>query len=131
MFYYRLYSLDPADGHFSDVLHFISENDASAIEEAKSLSKGVSRELWNRDRKVMDFVPAVSADDGPNRLARLINPGQRWRWNPLAGHCQLAASDGHRSALGRAAANDSDPLPHPHHAESLHAGEAPCTRHFT
>ncbi len=112
MFYYRLYTLDPADGHFTDVLHFNAVNDETAIREAESGSRGVARELWNRDRKVMDFAPQVAPSDsthGPNRLAHLIDQGNRWRWNPLAGHCQLIESRGRESSNDRAAANDRDP----------------------
>jgi len=97
MVYYRLYSLDPKDGHFTDVSHFVSENDESAILKAESGSEGGLRELWNRGRKVMDFAPRVakvSAPDGSNRLAQLVGPGDRWRWNPLGMHCQLVGSDG-------------------------------------
>ena len=97
MLYYRLYSLDPENGHFTDVSHSVSENDESAILKAESGSEGGLRELWNHGRKVMDFAPRVAeviALDGPDRLAQLIVPGDRWRWNPLGGHCQLVGSDG-------------------------------------
>ena len=56
MFYYRLYSLDIMDAHIIDVLDFRADGDAEAIIKAGSPNMGVSRELWNQGRKVMEFV---------------------------------------------------------------------------
>jgi len=137
MFYYRLYSLDPADGHFIDVVHFISECDATAIQEVASKQREVSRELWNRGRKVKDFpacpVPTLESD-GSNRLAGLIAAGGRWRWNPLATHCQIVAEkDAKRAPDGRGVANDRvhgpDSLAEPRPTTNFNPGDAPCTRH--
>ena len=56
MAYYRLYSLDLKDVHFTDFVHFEADNDVAAIIAAKIGHFGVSRELWNQGRKVMDFA---------------------------------------------------------------------------
>jgi hypothetical protein len=56
MFYYRLYSLDIMDAHIIDVLDFRADGDAEAIIKVGSPNSGVSRELWNQGRKVMEFV---------------------------------------------------------------------------
>jgi hypothetical protein len=138
MFCYRLYSPDPADGHFIDVLHFISECDSTAIHEVSSEQRDVSRELWNRGRKVKDFpacpLPTLESD-GSNRLADLIAAGGRWRWNPLATHCQIVAEeDGRRAPDGCAVANDRihgpDALPKPRLTANSNPGDASCKRHY-
>lgn len=54
MTYYRLYSLDIRDKHIVDIRDFFAEGDAAAIAKIGA-PDGVSRELWNRGRKVMDF----------------------------------------------------------------------------
>jgi hypothetical protein len=56
MFYYRLYSLDLMDAHIIDFLDFRADCDAEAILKVGSPNMGVSRELWNQGRKVMEFV---------------------------------------------------------------------------
>lgn len=56
MAYYRLYSLDFRERRFSDVIHFDAECDAAAILTVKPDAFGISRELWNQGRKVMDFA---------------------------------------------------------------------------
>ncbi len=138
MFYYRLYSVDVADGGFIDVLHFFSQSDATAIDEVESEMLAAPKELWNRGRKVKDFpacpIPAPALD-GANRLAGMVARGGGWRWNPLAGHCQIvAASDPARSPNRRAAANDRTdehvPLSELRLTDEFTPGEMPCTRHF-
>ena len=56
VFYYRLYSLDLMDTHIIDVVDFRANGDFEAILKVGSPIMGVSRELWNQGRKVMDFV---------------------------------------------------------------------------
>jgi hypothetical protein len=93
MAYYRLYSLDPADSHIVDVSSFVADSDSAAIRKVPRAVPGISRELWNLGRKVMDFgAPApIADDDQPNRFDKLIGSGTRWRWNPLQSHCQGVA----------------------------------------
>ena len=139
MFYYRLYFLDSVDGHFIDVVHFNSKRDQTAIEEVSLEQREVSRELWNRGRKVKDFpaCPVAALEPGgSNRLVDLIAPGGRWRWNPLATHCQIVAdNDAQRVPDGHALANDRvpapDPLPEPRLTANFNSGDAPCMRHCT
>ena len=56
MAYYRIYFLDRVDSHIIDVNDFEAEGDAAAIARVGTCSQGLSRELWNRGRKVMDFA---------------------------------------------------------------------------
>jgi hypothetical protein len=56
MAYYRVYSLDLMDRHIIDVHHFEANGDAAAISKVGCAALGVSRELWNLGRKVMDFA---------------------------------------------------------------------------
>ena len=56
MHYYRLYSLDTTDAHIIDVYDFRADGDAAAILKVGDPLVGVSRELWNLGRKVMDFA---------------------------------------------------------------------------
>jgi hypothetical protein len=56
MDYYRLYSLDVSDAHIIDVSDFQADGDAAAILKVGDPISGVSRELWNLGRKVMDFA---------------------------------------------------------------------------
>ena len=56
MHYYRLYSLDTMDEHIVDVRDFRANSDAAAILKAGAPILGVSRELWNLERKVIEFV---------------------------------------------------------------------------
>lgn len=56
MHYYRLYSLDIMDAHIIDVRDFRADGDADAILKVGIPILGVSRELWNLGRKVMDFA---------------------------------------------------------------------------
>ncbi len=56
MFYYRLYSLDLMDAHIIDVVDFRADGDSEAILKVGSPIMGVSRELWNQGRKVMEFA---------------------------------------------------------------------------
>ncbi len=124
MFYYRLYSLDSISGHFIDVFQFLSECDASAIEQVASEQRAVARELWNCERKVKDFpatpVPCAKLDDS-NRLAGLIAAGGRWRWNPLATHCQIVADND--------AAGEPEQMPEPGPTANFNPGDASCARH--
>jgi len=90
MTYYRLYSLDLADHHIVDVLDFNADSDPAAISQVKPDLLGVSRELWNQDRKVVDFPPRIQPSSHPvSNLSSLISAPRRWRWNPLDSHCQL------------------------------------------
>ena len=90
MAYYRLYSLDARKKHFTDVYHFNSETDASAILEVVPDSSGVSRELWNQGRKVHDFASRSEALVQRNLqiVPKFAICRDHWRWNPLGGHCQ-------------------------------------------
>ena len=56
MHYYRLYSLDIKDAHIIDVHDFRADTDVAAILKVGPPVVGVSRELWNLGRKVMDFA---------------------------------------------------------------------------
>ena len=56
MHYYRVYSLDIMDAHIIDVSDFRANGDAAAILKVGPPISGVSRELWNLGRKVMDFA---------------------------------------------------------------------------
>ena len=56
MHYYRVYSLDIMDAHIIDVRDFRASGDAAAILKVGPPLSGVSRELWNLGRKVMDFA---------------------------------------------------------------------------
>jgi hypothetical protein len=56
MYYYRVYSLDLDDAHIIDVHDFRANDDAAAILKVGPPLSGVSRELWNLGRKVMDFA---------------------------------------------------------------------------
>ena len=56
MHYYRLYSLDLNDDHIIDVRDFRANTDADAITKAGLPQHGVSRELWNRDRRVLELT---------------------------------------------------------------------------
>lgn len=56
MNYYRLYSLDLNDNHIIDVRDFRADTDAVAILKAGQPQGGVSRELWNRGRRVLELV---------------------------------------------------------------------------
>lgn len=56
MYYYRLYSLDMSDAHIIDVRDFQAAGDPAAILMVGAPVSGVSRELWNLGRKVMDFA---------------------------------------------------------------------------
>lgn len=56
MAYYRIYSLDQEDVHIVDVNDFEAEGDAAAIAKVGICAQGLSRELWNLGRKVMDFA---------------------------------------------------------------------------
>jgi hypothetical protein len=94
MAYYRLYSLDPEDSHIVDVASFVADSDSAAIREVPRAVPGMSRELWNLGRKVMDFgapAPIAPDDDQPNRFDKLIGSGAGWRWDPLQGNCQVVA----------------------------------------
>ena len=56
MHYYRLYSLDLNDDHIIDVRDFRANTDVEAIAKAGIPQDGVSRELWNRDRRVLELT---------------------------------------------------------------------------
>ena len=53
--YYRVYSLDFDDHHIVDVHDFRANTDAEALVKAGRSEGNVSRELWNRDRMVLDL----------------------------------------------------------------------------
>ncbi len=90
MAYYRLYSLGLCDHHIMDVSAFSADSDPAAILQVMPDLLGVSRELWNQDRKVADFSPRVqSSSQVASSVSSLISGPRRWRWNPLEGHCQL------------------------------------------
>ena len=94
MAYYRLYSLDVRKKHFTDVFHFNSETDASAISEVVPDCLGVARELWNQGRKVQDFASKseTQVHRELQRLSDFVVPQGHRRWNPFAGHCQAISS---------------------------------------
>ena len=56
MHYYRLYYLDLNDHHIIDVRDFRANTDAAAILEAGVPQLGISRELWNCGRRVLELV---------------------------------------------------------------------------
>ena len=56
MNYYRVYSIDIRDAHIIEGHYFRAGSDAAAILKADAPVLGVSRELWNLGRKVMDFA---------------------------------------------------------------------------
>ena len=56
MHYYRLYFLDLNDHHIIDVRDFRANTDAAAIVKAGVAQQGISRELWNRGRRVLELV---------------------------------------------------------------------------
>ena len=56
MHYYRLYYLDQDDQHIIDVHDFEAATDIAAIVKAGALPAGISRELWNRGRRVLELV---------------------------------------------------------------------------
>lgn len=62
MAYYKVYSLCNDDTHFVDFDQFDAEGDMAAILMVKVGDLGVSRELWNLGRKVMDFAPRMAID---------------------------------------------------------------------
>ena len=55
MYYYR-YFLDLNDHHIIDVRDFRANTDAAAIVKAGVPRQGISRELWNRGRRVLELV---------------------------------------------------------------------------
>lgn len=55
MHYCRFYSLNRMDAHIIDVRDFRADGDADAILKVGAFVFGVSRELWNLGRKIMDF----------------------------------------------------------------------------
>lgn len=57
MTYYRVYVLDIRDKHIIDVHDFYAGGDSAAIKKVEASGLEVSRELWNRERKVMEFRP--------------------------------------------------------------------------
>ncbi len=62
MSYYRVYSLCNDGTHFVDFDQFDADGDTAAILKVKIGEVGVSRELWNLGRKVMDFSPRIAVD---------------------------------------------------------------------
>lgn len=58
--YYRLYSMSTEDEHIVDVDQIDADCDGDAILKVKIGDFGVSRELWNCGRKVMDFAPRTA-----------------------------------------------------------------------
>ena len=84
MAYYRLYSLDPSDHHIIDVSDFNADSDPAAILQVTPDLLGISRELWNQDRKVVDFPPRVKPSfQVVSSLSSLISSQRGWRWNPF------------------------------------------------
>ena len=56
MHYYRLYFLDLDDNHIIDVRDFRANTDVAAIVKAGPPQGRASRELWNRDRRVLELT---------------------------------------------------------------------------
>jgi len=56
MVYYRLYSFDADERHIIDVHHFSAATDALAMLTIMPDQVGIFRELWNQDRKVVDYM---------------------------------------------------------------------------
>ena len=78
MNYYRLYSLDNMDSHIVDVRDFRADGDDAAIVKVGGPVSGVSRELWNLGRKVMDFTQQSPSSADSLALASIqaqIMPG--------------------------------------------------------
>lgn len=55
MAYYRIYCLD-AKLHIVDVEHFEADGDAAAVLKVESNDSCFVRELWNQERKVLEFA---------------------------------------------------------------------------
>lgn len=55
MLYYRLYYLD-GDARIIDFEEFQADNDFQAITTAGNPKPGLSRELWNHDRRILELV---------------------------------------------------------------------------
>lgn len=95
MAYYRLYSLDLRAKHFTDVVHFDAECDAAAILTVKPDVLGISRELWNQERKVMDFDPRTAPSshrEAARQFSKLLGSVGCLIWNPLNDHCLAVAN---------------------------------------
>lgn len=56
MYYYRLYYLDQNDHHIIDVEDFRADTDAAAVVKAGDPREGVSRELWNHGRRILELM---------------------------------------------------------------------------
>ena len=63
MSYYRVYYLSLDGQHIVDVNDFDAAGDDAALLSIKCGEVGVPRELWNLDRKVMDFPPQACPAD--------------------------------------------------------------------
>jgi hypothetical protein len=61
---YRLYWLDSAN-HFIRAEQFAADDDAAAVEQARTLCDGQAAELWTGSRRIITF-PASSDDADPN-----------------------------------------------------------------
>ena len=72
---YRLYHLDPHNGHIAGADEFYAADDVSAIYELQQQDCDHPRELWQLGRKVtrLDAAPAI----GPRRRTRGAAPAAK------------------------------------------------------
>lgn len=78
---YRLYRLDPNNGHFIGVEEIRAADDPSAIHEIEQRAYGNSVELWDGGRKVtqIDAVPEAAAYE-PGAIGRPLHWGRLCKW---------------------------------------------------
>ena len=62
MLYYRLYYFDRFSGHIDHFREFEADSDSAAIALAERWSDGRPMELWNRERRLMQWESARSPD---------------------------------------------------------------------
>jgi hypothetical protein len=62
MNYYRLYFMHRFSGHIDHFREFEAENDERAIAVAEGWREDQPMELWNRERKLQRWEPALEPD---------------------------------------------------------------------
>jgi hypothetical protein len=62
MNYYRLYFMHRFSGHIDHFREFDAENDERAIAVAEGWREDQPMELWNRERKLQRWEPALEPD---------------------------------------------------------------------
>jgi hypothetical protein len=58
--YYRLYFMNPGDGHIQRFEDFVELNDRAALTRAEQKLDGQPLELWQEARKVRRFEPLAA-----------------------------------------------------------------------